>query len=256
MSEQLIFQSLLSAKRDWAVMPIQNGHCIPGAEKTIQKALEARHLELPVGQWIKECASRERKWLSDYGILLLASNFKDEKKHDSQLNYAYSNISLANLTDKLQIESESRSLVSKWLKMGEKYHPVLVTWVIEQSIFFPVLTLYRRLGGTQLAMVSTEISRDETIHARTNGTIVKLLGLSIPSDLDDLRQETIEWLVLDLDDSGIEDKYGQSQNYIDQSFQLLHQGSYAKFKDTSFAVMPGFFETHRSHLPKYGRVQS
>ncbi|MFO0174543.1 MAG: hypothetical protein ACK51W_19020, partial [Aphanizomenon sp.] len=120
--------------------------------------------------------------------------------------------------DKLQIESESRSLVSKWLKMGEKYHPVLVTWVAEQSIFFPVLTLYRRLGGTQLAMVSAEIIRDESIHARTNGTIAKLLGLSIPLDLDDLRQETIEWLVSDLDDSGIEGKYGQSQNYIDQSY--------------------------------------
>lgn len=254
MSEQLIFQRLLSAKRAWAVMPIQNGHCIPGAEKTIQKALEARHLELPVGQWIKECAKLEKHWLSDYGILLLASNFKDENKHDSQLNYAYSNISLANPSDKLQIQSESRSLISKWLKMGEKYHPVLVTWVLEQSIFFPVLTLYRRLGGTQLSMVSAEISRDETIHARTNGTISKLLGLSVPPDLDDLRQETIEWLVSDLDESGIDGKYGQSQNYIDQSYQLLHQGSYTKFKDTSFAVMPGFFETHRSHLPKYGKV--
>lgn len=253
MSELLIFSKLFKAKRNWEILPITFGTSIKGAEKTVQKALEARHLELPVGQWIRKCAMSERKWLTDDGIRLLASNFKDENKHDVQLNLAYKNISLASKAEKEQIELEAKPLIAKWLQMGEKYHPVLVTWVAEQSVFFPVLTIYRRLGGTQLAMVASEISRDESIHARTNGTITKLLGLSIPKELDDLRQETMEWIISDLKDSEIPGIYGNPDNYLNQSYELLHNGRYAEFQDTSIAIMPGFFETHRCHLPIYGQ---
>jgi hypothetical protein len=253
MSEQAIFGKLFKAKRNWSVMPIQSGNCVPGAEKTVQKALQARLLELPVGEWIKEGARREKRWLSEDGLRLLASNFKDEQKHDEQLDYCYRNLSLCDQETKAEIEKESQEIIQKWFKMGEKYHPILVTWIAEQSVFFPVLTIYRRLGGVQLANVASEISRDEAIHARTNGTMSKMLGQQITPELDDLRQETMEWLTSDLDGT-IDGIYGQQKSYLDQSYKLLHEGKYIEFKDTSAAIMVGFFETHRSHIPRYGSV--
>ena len=48
------YEQLLARKRKWTPIPPTKGTCREGAEDTIKRAIAIRHMELPVGEFIKE----------------------------------------------------------------------------------------------------------------------------------------------------------------------------------------------------------
>ena len=48
------YEKLLSRKRKWSPVKPKAGILKAGAEETIRRALAIRHMELPVGEFIKE----------------------------------------------------------------------------------------------------------------------------------------------------------------------------------------------------------
>ena len=78
------YQKLLDRKRKWSPVQTTAGKLREGSEETILRALAIRHMELPVGDWIKEALKRE---VPPYARELLASNVEDEENHDLALGY-------------------------------------------------------------------------------------------------------------------------------------------------------------------------
>ena len=78
------YQKLLERKRTWTPVQTTAGTVKSGAEEAIYRALALRHMELPVGDFIEDALASEVPALSRE---LLASNVKDEIKHDLALGY-------------------------------------------------------------------------------------------------------------------------------------------------------------------------
>jgi len=51
---QTPYQKLYNRKRKWTPVQTTAGQLKEGAEETIFRALAIRHMELPVGEWIKD----------------------------------------------------------------------------------------------------------------------------------------------------------------------------------------------------------
>lgn len=251
MNQTSKFDQLSAAKRSWEVMEVGSLEPIPGAYDTIQKGLALRHLEIPVGSFIEEVGRKEKHKLSDSGMALLKGNIKDEEKHDRQLGLAFDRIK-DQPGFSWEAELEGRAICLDWIALSHKYHPILVALCAENSVFFPLLALFRRLGGVGLANISNEINRDEIIHVATNRYIAfDLLGLEVPKEIDELREATINWLVEKLPDAGIPGKYGRASSYSNASRDLLYKGTYNQFGDTRKAQFLSFFEISADNLPIY-----
>ena len=85
---------------------------------------------------------------------LLLSNVVDEEKHDIALNYAAEAHKVPE-----QFEKEAEKICKAWLELDR--HPVLKAVVLERSVFFVLLPIFRFLGDTGLRTTSADISRDE-----------------------------------------------------------------------------------------------
>jgi len=234
------YQKLLERKRTWTPVQPTKGEVKYGAEETIKRALAIRHMELPVGEFIKEGLEKE---VPDIARELLESNVKDEIKHDLALGY----IVEANGADS-QSEKEALLLRDAWIEHPD--HCLLKALVAERAIFFVLLPFFRFNGDAALRTVSADISRDEQIHVGCNTLVCAELGLSPSPSLDKLRKATINWILQPL---GINttDKYLDKNFWLDASDRLMYEGKAPEFSDTKAARMPAFFEHSNVNLPQY-----
>ena len=234
------YQKLIDRRRTWPPVQTTAGELKEGSEETIYRALAIRHMELPVGEFIKEALEKE---VPQHARELLELNVKDELKHDKALGYIANAIG----TDPTA-EAEAIRLRDAWEVHPD--HTITKALVAERAIFFVLLPFFRFNGDAGLRTVSADISRDEQIHVATNSLVCRELGVLPSPSLDKLRKATINWILQPL---GIntEDKYLDKKFWLDASDSLMYQGKAPEFSDTKAARMPSFFEHANTNLPSY-----
>ena len=234
------YEILLDRKRKWSPVKPTVGKLKDGAEDTIRRALAARHLELPVGAFIKEGLEKD---VPDNARKLLEDNVKDEERHDLALGYYADALGVDEKTEK-----EGKLLRDAWINHPD--HTITKALVAERAIFFVLLPYFRFNGDAALRTVSADISRDEQIHVASNSLVCRELGLHVSPSLDKLRKATINWIVQPL---GINthDKYLDKKFWLDASDRLMYEGRAPEFSETQRARMPAFFEHANTNLPQY-----
>ena len=233
------YQKLLNRKRKWSPVQTTAGAVKEGSEETIFRALALRHMELPVGDFIKDALANEVPELSRD---LLLSNIRDEENHDLALGY----IANAYGVDE-KAEAEAMRLREAWVSHPD--HTVLKAMVAERAIFFVLLPFFRFNGDAGMRTVSADISRDEQVHVATNSLVCRELGLTVSPSLDKLRKATINWVMQPLKRS--ENKYLDKKFWLDQSDSLMYAGKAEGLIETQRARMPAFFEHANPNLPQY-----
>ena len=211
-----------------------------GSEDTIRRALAARHMELPVGAFIKEGLEKD---VPENARELLADNVKDEERHDLALQYIVD----AHGADE-NAEKEAKRIRDAWISHPD--HTIVKALVAERAIFFVLLPFFRFSGDSGTRTVSADISRDEQIHVATNSLVCSELGLSWSQSLDKLRKATINWIMEPLG-TNTQDKYLDRKFWTDSSDRLMYEGKAPELSETKNARMPAFFEHANTNLPKY-----
>ena len=234
------YQKLIERKRTWTPVKPIKGEIKEGAEETIKRALAVRHMELPVGEFIREGLEKEVPSLARE---LLESNVKDEIKHDLALQYIVD----AHGADE-KAESEALKLRDAWISHPD--HTITKALVAERAIFFVLLPFFRFNGDAAMRTVSADISRDEQIHVGSNTLVCAELGLSASPSLDKLRKATINWILQPLG-TNTYDKYLDKKFWLDASDRFMYEGKAPEFSDTKAARMPAFFEHDNTNLPQY-----
>ena len=234
------YEKLLDRKRKWSPVKPTAGKLKEGAEETILRALSIRHMELPVGSFIREGLE---KGVPDNARKLLESNVEDEERHDLALGYI---ADVHNINDK--DEKEGKLLRDAWIAHPD--HTLLKALVAERAVFFVLLPFFRFNGDAAIRTVSADISRDEQIHVGSGTLVCAELGLSASPSLDKLRKATINWVMEPL---GINttDKYLDKNFWLDASDRLMYEGKAPALSDTKRGRMPAFFEHSNVNLPKY-----
>jgi hypothetical protein len=233
------YQKLQNRKRTWTPIQTTAGTVRDGSQETIYRALAMRHMELPVGEFIRDAIA------TDVPVLardLLQSNIKDEENHDLALSYIANAIG----TD-AEAEAEVLRLRAAWETHPD--HTILKALVAERAIFFVLLPFFRFNGDAGLRTVSADISRDEQVHVAANSLVCKEMGLEISPSLDKLRKATINWVMSPLKAST--NKYLDKKFWLDASDRLMYEGKAPELSDTKRARMPAFFEHANPNLPQY-----
>ncbi len=233
------YEKLLSRKRKWTPVKPTAGAFKHGAEETIRRALAIRHMELPVGEFIKEGLEKD---VPKNARKLLEDNVVDEIRHDKALQYIVD----AHGAD-TQAEKEAMRLRDAWI--GHPDHTITKALVAERAIFFVLLPFFRFTGDPALRTVSADISRDEQIHVATNSLVCSELGLVPSNSLDKLRKATINWIMQPLGSNS--DKYLDKKFWLDSSDRLMYDGKAPQLSETQAARMPAFFEHSNVNLPQY-----
>ena len=138
------YTKLLERKRTWTPVKPTKGEIKYGAEETIKRALAIRHMELPVGEFIKEGLEKE---VPDNARKLLESNVKDEIKHDLALGYIVD----AHGADE---QAEAEALKLRDALIAHPDHTITKALVAERAIFFVLLPFFRFNGDAALRTVS------------------------------------------------------------------------------------------------------
>ena len=234
------YEKLMARKRKWTPVQTTAGTCKEGAEEAIFRALALRHMELPVGGFIKDALDKN---VPDSARSLLESNVTDEENHDLALGY------IANAYG-IDEKAEKEALVLQKAWIAHPDHTITKAMVAERAIFFVLLPFFRFNGDAGMRTVSADISRDEQIHVATNSLICRELGLDISPSLDKLRKATINWVMQPL---GIntQDKYLDKKFWLDSSDRLMYEGKAPELSATKSARMPAFFEHSNVNLPQY-----
>jgi len=233
------YEKLLSRKRKWTPVKPTAGAFKHGAEETIRRALAIRHMELPVGEFIREGLEKD---VPKNARKLLEDNVVDEIRHDKALQYIVD----AHGAD-TQAENEAMRLRDAWI--GHPDHTITKALVAERAIFFVLLPFFRFTGDPALRTVSADISRDEQIHVATNSLVCAELGLVPSPSLDKLRKATINWIMQPLGSNS--DKFLDKKFWLDSSDRLMYEGKAQQLSETQAARMPAFFEHSNVSLPQY-----
>ena len=234
------YQKLIDRRRTWTPVQTTPGELKHGAEETIYRALAIRHMELPVGAFIKEGLEKD---VPEHARTLLELNVEDEEKHDLALGYIANSIGT-----EPQAESEALRLRSAWEQHPD--HTITKALVAERAIFFVLLPFFRFNGDAGLRTVSADISRDEQIHVATNSLVCRELGISPSNSLDKLRKATINWILQPLGKNTY-DRYLDKKFWLDASDRLMYEGRAPELISTKTARMPAFFEHSNVNLPQY-----
>ena len=236
---------LHARKRTWTPVAVTPGTLLKGGEETCKRALSLRQLEIPVGSFIEEASKGDLPSGSDAeGCLdLLASNIADEEKHDLALNYAADAHKVS-----ARMDAEGAHITKQWLELDR--HPVLKALIIERSVFFVLLPIFRSLGDSGLRTTSQDISRDEVTHMACNALVCKDLGLASDKTLNNLRRATVAWVTQGLDATN-ENKYLSRNFWMAQSDSLYATGKAEGLIETRASRMPAFFEIDNQNLPQY-----
>ncbi len=229
-------------KRTWTPVPITKGDLLPGGEEVVQRALSLRILEIPVGNFITDAMKGD---LPDAEGCkeLLESNIQDEINHDLALNYA---AAVHQVPGKIQAEADK--IAETWI--GLDRHPVLKAAILERSVFFVLLPIFRFLGDTGLRTTSADISRDEMTHVCAHSMVAKEVGATSDKTLNQLRRATVRWVVEPLLAEN-ENKHLSSNFWMKCSDSLYKTGKAAGLADTRASRMPAFFESDSRNLPQY-----
>ena len=174
---------------------------------------------------------------------LLLSNVQDEIKHDIALDYA---AQAHNVPE--AFEREAGKIRDTWLELDR--HPVLKAVVLERSVFFVLLPIFRFLGDTGLRTTSADISRDEQTHVAANSLVCDALGLTSDKTINRLRRATISW-VLQPSQGEADHKHLSSNFWLGCSDSLYSRGKAEGLSETRASSMPAFFETNNINLPQY-----
>jgi len=233
------YEKLMARKRKWSPVQTTAGTCREGAEETIFRALALRHMELPVGDFIKDALDKS---VPDSARRLLESNVTDEENHDLALGY----IANAYGVDE-KAEKEALVLQKAWISHPD--HTIAKAMVAERAIFFVLLPFFRFNGDAGMRTVSADISRDEQVHVATNSLLCKEMGLEISPSLDKLRKATINWVMQPLGQNT--DKFLDKNFWLDSSDRLMYEGKAPELSATKAARMPAFFEHSNVNLPSY-----
>ena len=181
---------LKQRKRTWTPVQVSGGTLLEGGEDVIKRALALRCLEIPVGDFISEAMKGDLPAVEGCKELL-ESNVVDEENHDIALNYAAQAHKIPE-----RFEKEAERIKQTWLELDR--HPVLKAVVLERSVFFVLLPIFRFLGDTGLRTTSADISRDEQTHVAANTLVCEELGLKSDPQLNKLRKATIAWTLQSL----------------------------------------------------------
>ena len=234
------YQKLLNRKRKWTPVQTTAGTCKEGAHETLLRALALRHMELPVGDFIRDALANDVPKASRE---LLESNVKDEENHDLALGY----IANAHGVDE-KAEAEALRLRDAWTTHPD--HTITKAMVAERAIFFVLLPLFRAVGDPGMRTVSADISRDEQIHVAANSLVHSELGYNISPSLDRLRKATINWVLQPLSATN-PDKYLNKKFWLDSSDRLMYEGKAPELTFTRASRVPAFFEHSNNDLPQY-----
>ena len=233
---------LQQRKRTWTPVQVSAGKLLDGGEEVIQRALALRCLEIPVGDFISDAMKGDLPDVKGCKELLV-SNVKDEENHDIALNFAAEAHQIP-----LRFEKEAEHIKNTWLELDR--HPVLKAVVLERSVFFVLLPIFRFLGDTGLRTTSADISRDEQTHVAANTLVCEELGLKSDKALNNLRRATVAWVLQSL--KGESDNRHLSSNFWLQSSDSLYtRGKAEGLMSTRNARQPAFFETSNVNLPQY-----
>ena len=232
-------------KRSWTPVAVTSGKLLEGGEDTCKRALALRQLEIPVGSFISEASKGDLPSGTDAEgcIELLASNVTDEDKHDLALNYAAAAHKVPQ-----RFEAEAERITKEWLELDR--HPVLKALIIERSVFFVLLPIFRSLGDSGLRTTSQDISRDEVTHTACNALVCQALGLKADKKLNELRRATVAWATQGLEATN-ENKYLSRNFWMAQSDSLYSTGKAEGLIETRASRMPAFFEIDNQNLPQY-----
>ena len=233
------YDKLLSRKRKWTPVKPKAGVFKNGAEEAIRRCLAIRHMELPVGEFIKEGLEKN---VPENARTLLTDNVVDEIRHDQALQYIVD----AHGVD-AKSENEAMRLRDAWIQHPD--HTITKALVAERAIFFVLLPFFRFTGDAALRTVSADISRDEQIHVATNSLVCTELGLIPSPSLDKLRKATINWIFQPLGNSP--DRYLDKKFWLDSSDRLMYEGKAPQLSETQAGRMPAFFEHSNVNLPQY-----
>ena len=229
-------------KRTWTPVQVSAGTLLDGGEEVIQRALALRCLEIPVGDFIADAMKGDLPDVKGCKELL-ASNVEDEEKHDIALNFA---ASAHRVPDRF--EKEAAHICKTWLELDE--HPVLKAVVLERSVFFVLLPIFRFLGDTGLRTTSADISRDEQTHVAANTLVCEELGLKSNKKINQLRRATIAWCLQSLQPESSH-RHLSSNFWLASSDSLYESGKAKGLIETRASRMPAFFETNNVNLPQY-----
>lgn len=242
MSVKTFYQDVAQRRKEWTpVSPKTQETCEEGTSSLISRCLALRQLELPVKGLILEGLSRkESNVLGEEGKKELLRNTLDEERHDTALNNC---VSVFTDYDK-SYESEVTLMVDAWDKHPD--NPILKAAVLENGVFFVVLPLLRRFGGSALRTTSIDISADEICHVMLHRYSAQLLGSKPSKSLDNLRKATIDWLVRDFSHSQID-----ADRLRKASDDLMYKGVSNELDFTKTYQVPAFFERSNDSLPYY-----
>jgi len=229
-------------KRTWTPVKVSAGTLLDGGEEVIQRALALRCLEIPVGDFISDAMKGDLPDIKGCKELL-QSNVTDEEKHDIALNYA---AQAHNVPERF--EREAAKIRDTWLELDR--HPVLKAVVLERSVFFVLLPIFRFLGDTGLRTTSADISRDEQTHVAANTLVCEGLGLTSDKTLNSLRRATVDRVLQSLK-GDTEHKHLSSNFWMRSSDSLYTSGKATGLIETRASRMPAFFETNNVNLPQY-----
>jgi len=229
-------------KRTWTPVQVSAGSLLDGGEEVIQRALALRCLEIPVGDFISEAMKGDLPDVKGCKALL-ESNVLDEQKHDLALDYAAEAHQIP-----VRFEKEADRIKKAWLELDR--HPVLKAVVLERSVFFVLLPIFRFLGDTGLRTTSADISRDEQTHVAANTLVCEELGLKSDKELNKLRRATVAWVLQSLKGEDTH-KHLSSNFWMASSDSLYTRGKAEGLLSTKASRMPAFFETNNVNLPQY-----
>ena len=229
-------------KRTWTPVQVSAGTLLDGGEEVVQRALALRCLEIPVGDFISEAMKGDLPDIKGCRELLL-SNVVDEENHDIALNYAAQAHRIP-----ARFEAEAERIKKAWLELDR--HPVLKAVVLERSVFFVLLPIFRFLGDTGLRTTSADISRDEQTHVAANTLVCEELGLKSDKELNKLRRATVAWVLQSLKGEATH-KHLSSNFWMASSDSLYTRGKAEGLLSTRASRMPAFFETNNVNLPQY-----
>ena len=236
------YDQVVSRKRKWTPVAVQQGKLVEGSEDAIYRALGLRHLELPVREFLQQGLEKELPNTPGVREALL-SNQLDEERHDQALNYV---VAAHGLDDKA--EAEAKHILKAWLDAPE--HPILKAAILERSVFFVILPFFRFTGDVGIRTTAADISRDEQTHVAIHSMVCSELGLKSTSSLNRLRRATVGWVVGGLGKS--KNRYLDKDFWLAQSDALYLRGKAPGLSDTTRARMPAFFEASNNDLPQYG----
>jgi len=232
-------------KRTWTPVEVSAGKLLSGGEEVVQRALALRCLEIPVGDFLTEAMKGDLpQGIEAEGCReLLLSNVQDEEKHDIALNYAAQAHKVSP-----RFEAEAERIKNAWLELDR--HPVLKAVVLERSVFFVLLPIFRFLGDTGLRTTSADISRDEQTHVAANTLVCQALDLKTDKAINNLRRATVSWVLQSLGGEA-HHKHLSSNFWLGCSDSLYSTGKALGLIETRASRMPAFFETNNINLPQY-----